>query len=191
MFDADPMICSEVRTLSYQQKCANSACQTLCTSWWNKGTLSSINTCTMFFMVSALLSEMTLFLTHSMVLFNLVPNPLRMILTYDALRNMRLYFVWDLVSPWCAMSIVTKPPGWLMIPACYHSCLHMFYIFTWNSSHTKKVISMSTKHAYTRSQYPLWERAWFVVGTLSDIGIHACMIWITYIHIRTFHVTVT
>jgi hypothetical protein len=115
------------------------------------------------------LSEATLAITHSKVLFRIGEQS-----SYPEMRSRQWYFVWDLASPWMLLSIFSweELPPMFRIMIVYHFFLHTFYILRWETRHTSRVLKMSSDDAHKRSDYEIWEQVTYFLGTLSDIVVH-------------------
>lgn len=67
----------------------------------------------------------------------------------------------------------------VLVMCALHAAIHLFYIATWNTQHTERVISMSStdaSHRLTAGKYRAAELAWFVVGTGFDLATHLVML---------------
>ena len=115
---------------------------------------------------------------HRQVLFALGPQH-----SYASLEARRAYFVLDLLSPWAALAAaggVGAAPSWLLLQAAGHAALHAFYLLTWASAHTRRVLRLSSDDSGRRrfaGGYGALELAWFHVGTAFDLSTHAAVAW--------------
>lgn len=127
-------------------------------------------------------SEALLALTHTQVLL-CVGRPLQR----DCLGSKRWsFFPWDLMSVQIALVLLACHRGTdkqsllaLLVPlAVAHALQHLFYIATWTTPHTERVLDMSCySNFWSRfSQQPCLQVLWYLVGTSFDIGTHAIML---------------
>ncbi|KAL4444004.1 hypothetical protein ABPG75_011741 [Micractinium tetrahymenae] len=108
------------------------------------------------------------------VLFGIRPSH-----QYEALKARRIYFVIDLLSPWAALAVLDwNAPAALLALCAGHAALHIFYILTWHSRHTDRVIRLSSSDTHRRfgGGYAAAEVAWYYVGTAFDILTHAAVL---------------
>lgn len=98
---------------------------------------------------------------------------------YEALKARRLYFVLDLLSPWAALALTGgHAPAALLALCAGHAALHLFYILTWHSRHTDRVIRLSSVDTRRRlgGAYSAGEVAWYWIGTAFDMLTHAAVL---------------
>lgn len=128
------------------------------------------------------LSEAVLASTHLQVLL-CIGRPL----SRTCLGSKRWsYFPWDLVSVQLALAALACHPAiskhsltsWLVPLAVAHSLQHLFYIATWATPHTSRVLDMSCCSSFWSrfQQQPYLQVLWYVLGTAYDIGTHAVML---------------
>jgi hypothetical protein len=58
-----------------------------------------------------------------------------------------------------------------------HAALHVYYIASWHTKHSRNVVSMSASSSMTSraQQFRFWEVVWFFIGTSYDIATHVVM----------------
>lgn len=110
------------------------------------------------------------------VLFGLGPDH-----SYEALKGRRHYFFFDLLSPWASLAALRCIAPAALVLCTLHAALHVFYIVTWDSRHTDRVIRLSSIDARRRlkgGRYSAGELAWFFVGTAFDMLTHGALLWL-------------
>lgn len=69
-------------------------------------------------------------------------------------------------------------PAALLALCAGHAALHLFYILTWHSRHTDRVIRLSSVDTRRRlgGAYSAGEVAWYWIGTAFDMLTHAAVL---------------
>jgi hypothetical protein len=71
-----------------------------------------------------------------------------------------------------------------MILMCLlHAALHVYYIVTWDTPHTDRVIRLASDDAppakrFQGGKYGGAELAWYHAGTAFDMATHAALLWL-------------
>jgi len=103
------------------------------------------------------------------------------------------FFGVDAAMPWLSLAaLIAVPPSMaaggagagraaaplLLLAVAAHSALHAFYIYSWGSAHTRRVLQLTAARSL-RARAVLrvgrLEAAWFYVGTAFDIAVHAAL----------------
>jgi hypothetical protein len=74
-----------------------------------------------------------------------------------------------------------RVPLAVLVVCTLHAALHVFYIATWDTRHTERVIRLSSTDARRRlatGKYGAAELAWFFAGTAFDMLTHGSLLWL-------------
>lgn len=90
-----------------------------------------------------------------------------------ALMHKSQAMIWNAAS--MLDSVSYWPFQWLLGLIAGHSLLHLYYIFTWQSPHTRQVLKMSACPSLSarNQRFKGLQHYWYVVGTGYDIAVHA------------------